>query len=56
MESVAKTDAGKADAIVKSDEFIPEIVAELICSVSKVPRFSIINVVAVIVATGELII
>ena len=54
-ESLAITFAGK-ETTEKSDEFTPEIVAEVIFSVSKVPRFSIRNVAELSVDTGELVI
>jgi hypothetical protein len=53
-ELAAKTFVGK-ETTEKSAEFTPETVAEEIFNGFKVPRFSIVKIVGVIVAIGELI-
>ena len=52
--AVAKTVEGK-EATEKSAAFVPEIVAEAIFNVFKVPRFTIVKVEGVIDATEELV-
>ena len=54
-ESAAAIFVGN-ETIEKSAEFVPESVAEVIFNVSRVPRFSIKNVVVFNIDTAELVI